>query len=527
MAGARERRLHPAFIFALIFTAVFVAHGTVLRLPYFWDEAGYFIPAARDLLLTGDPIPTSTLSNAHPPLVMAWLAMWWKLSGYTPAVTRTAMLLFSAFALLGTFRLSRAVSGLAVAASATLCTALYPVFFAQSSLAHLDMAAAAFTVWGLYEYVRGRQVAAVLFFALAGLSKETAVLAPIALLIWEITGRITRSQSAEKLWLFPRRSAALTATLLLPLLPLAAWFAWHHHRTGHFFGNPEFFRYNVAATLHPLRIAVALLMRLWHLLGYMNMLVLTVPAALAMMYSPLEDDGRQRPRIAIRVQLAFAAVILVYLLFLAVIGGAELARYLLPVYPLVILLCVSTLWRRVRWWGWIVAAVCALFVLGLLVNPPYRFAPEDNLAYSDYVKLHKIAAGEITHRYPGASVLTAWPASDELSKPYLGYVANPVRVVRIENFSAPQIAVAAQARGQYEVVLAFSTKYEPAHPLLGRLFFWERLQTRFFDYHRDLPPQAIAQLLEGRIVMQENRGGQWIALIQTQHAENARLATRK
>ena len=24
----------------------------LLRLPYFWDEAGYYIPAARDLLLT-------------------------------------------------------------------------------------------------------------------------------------------------------------------------------------------------------------------------------------------------------------------------------------------------------------------------------------------------------------------------------------------------------------------------------------------------------------------------------------------
>src|SRR5664279_2222736 len=56
------------FAYALIFTFLFVTHAPLLRLPYFWDEAGYFIPAARDLLLTGSLIPHTTLSNAHPPL---------------------------------------------------------------------------------------------------------------------------------------------------------------------------------------------------------------------------------------------------------------------------------------------------------------------------------------------------------------------------------------------------------------------------------------------------------------------------
>ena len=44
------------------------------------------------------------------------------------------------------------------------------------------------------------------------------------------------------------------------------------------------------------------------------------------------------------------AVILAYICAMALVGGAELARYMLPVVPLVILICVSTLWRRVRLW---------------------------------------------------------------------------------------------------------------------------------------------------------------------------------
>src|SRR5437588_11532340 len=136
------RSLHPALVFLVIFLSVFISHLWLLQLPYFWDEAGYYIPAARDLLLSGSLIPHSTVSNAHPPLVMAYLAAWWKVSGFAPAVTRTAMLMVAAFGLLGIYRLAKLVSNREVAIATVLCTASYPVFFAQSSLAHLDLAAA-------------------------------------------------------------------------------------------------------------------------------------------------------------------------------------------------------------------------------------------------------------------------------------------------------------------------------------------------------------------------------------------------
>ncbi len=142
--------------FVLIFAAIFLLHLPLLHLPYFWDEAGYYIPAARDLLLTGSLIPHSTPSNAHPPLVMAYLALSWKIAGFSPRVTRTAMLLLSAFALLGVFRLARRVANPDVAVAATICTALYPVFFAQSSMAHVDLAAAGLTLWGLDAYLGER-----------------------------------------------------------------------------------------------------------------------------------------------------------------------------------------------------------------------------------------------------------------------------------------------------------------------------------------------------------------------------------
>jgi len=95
--------LDSAPLLALLFFILLVLHFPLLKLPYFWDEAGYYVPAAHDLLLTGSPIPHTTISNAHPPLVMAYLALWWKIFEFAPLVTHMAMLMMSSFALLGLF----------------------------------------------------------------------------------------------------------------------------------------------------------------------------------------------------------------------------------------------------------------------------------------------------------------------------------------------------------------------------------------------------------------------------------------
>src|ERR1700684_62280 len=113
------------FLFALFFVGLMILHAPLLRLPYFWDEAGYYVPAARDLFLSGTLIPHSTPSNAHPPLVMAWLALAWRIFGYSPLVTRTAMLAVSAFSLVGLFQLSRVAANLSVSWATVALVALY------------------------------------------------------------------------------------------------------------------------------------------------------------------------------------------------------------------------------------------------------------------------------------------------------------------------------------------------------------------------------------------------------------------
>jgi hypothetical protein len=526
----RSSSLHPAVVFAVIFVGIFLLHVPLLQLPYFWDEAGYYVPAARDLWLTGSLIPHTTVSNAHPPLVMAWVALWWKCAGFAPLVTRSAMLMVSAFSLLGVFRLAQRVANTQVAIASTLCTALYSVFFAQSSLAQVDLAAAGLTFWGLCAYLEEHPVATAIWFSLAVLAKETAILAPAGLACWEVLRYVTPKRAwVQGLWIDPvaergRGAEQRILPLLFPLVPLVLWYTYHWSRTGYVFGNPEFFRYNVASTLNPLRFLLALILRLWQAFGYMHLWLLTLGMLLAMLLMPVKDDGVERSRIAIPVQMIFLVVVKMYVVAMALIGGAELARYMLPAVPLVIIVAVSTLRRRLRYWFAAVAVVAIAFVAAWFWNPPYGFSPEDNLAYRDYIVLHQDGERFLEARYPMAHVLTAWPASDELARPWLGYTTRPVQVVRIEDFSLEEVLSAAEFRSHFEVALVFSTKYEPALPLLDRWKSWEGLKRKFFGFHRDLPPAAAAQILGGRVVFSEERKGQWVAVIEMEGEEiqNAR-----
>jgi hypothetical protein len=514
-ASRSSRWAQQYLLYALFFAGLMLLHTPLLRLPYFWDEAGYYMPAARDLFLTGAVVPHSTPSNAHPPLVMAWLALAWRGFGYSTLVTRMAMLALNAFALLGLFRLSRVAANLPVAWATTALVAIYPVAFTQCSLAQVDLPAAGFTFWALAAYLEDRPIGQALWFSLAALTKETAILAPVALFSWEVFGYFLR-RFAEGRWkefLPPEGRRTRPLYLLLPAVPLAAWYAYHYVKTGFLLGNPEFFRYNVAGTLDRRRIPFALGMRVWQLCGYFGLYLLTLAGALAMCRRPQVGEGVERPRIPLWMQAAFLAVVLAYLAFMSVVGGAVLARYMLPVVPLMILAWVATLWRRVRYWILVVGLVAIAFAAGLFINPPYGFSLEDNLAYRDYIVMHAEAGRFLAMRFPGERVLTAWPGSDELTRPWVGYVSQPFRLLRIEDFSARQVDAAAAVRGHFDVALVFSTKYQPPHPLFENWNWWQQIKEKFFGYHRDLPPEEIAQRLGGSIVFSKELNGQWVAVI--------------
>ena len=514
-------------LFAPVFIAVYALHLTLLRLPYFWDEGGYYIPAAWDFFRLGTLIPVTTMRNAHPPLPSILLAAVWKLAGFHIVNTRLFLCFVTAFALLAVFRLARMLAGDAVALTVMILTAIYPVWFAQSTLAHADMFAAAFTLWALTFYAdrtpwlrsgnaaasaSSNAISTAMLFSLACLAKETAIVIPAALFLLEGYEAI-RSRSRTNLpWLL---------ATAFPALPLAGWYAYHRAKTGFAFGNPEFLRYNATANVSPLRVLLSLWHRLIHLTVHMNLFV-PVLLTCAVLALPARTDA-PRPFIARGALRMLLLLILAQWIAFSVLGGALLTRYLLPAYPMILLLCVA-LWRsRVRAWPAIAALSLVGFAIGCEVNPPYPFAPEDNLSYRDMVVVHQHAIRELTLHHAGATVLTAWPVLADLQRPELGYVKTPIRTTPIENFTEEEIAKAAANPGLFDTALIFSTKYDPPPGGLNLAGTSRTNDKRFYDYHRDLLPGEVAARLGGQIAWQEDINGEWAAVLVFPRAYDVRL----
>jgi 4-amino-4-deoxy-L-arabinose transferase-like glycosyltransferase len=523
--AARFASLPSLLLYALFLAAVAVGHLTLLRLPYFWDEGGYYIPAALDFYHHGWLVPHFT--NAHPPLPNVVLGGLWHVTGFHIVATRLIVCGFAAAALLAVLRLTQRLLGDTAACVVTLLTAVYPIWYAQSTLAHADIFAAAFSLWAFAVYLpafgatdrrRPREyVLAGLLFTLAVLSKETAIIEPAILAALELyfVWRDSERRGEHLRWL---------AALSFPLLPLLAWYAYHRHVTGFTFGNPEYLRYNATANFTVAHIFQAIRYRFLHLFWQRN-IWLPILLALACLFLPKRAEGQTRFRFWL---VPFAWLIVGNWLAFSVLGGALLTRYLLPVYPLILILCVYVWRERSRHWLSLAAVTAVVFVAGWWINPPTSFAPEDSLTYRDMVVVHEQAIGYVAGHYPNATVLTAWPVTADLFNPYLGYVRAPIKTVSVEDFTRPSLQpyVAETANtgiASYDTAIVFTTHF--LEPNLRRYLLTHpnTRRGREFATSRDLSPQEIAALLGGTVVVNYERNGEWAAVLRFNRSYEARL----
>ena len=455
---------------------VFSSHLPFLRLPYYWDEAGQFIPAALDILRDGAWIPHSTVPNVHPPGVMAYLAAAWRVAGYAPAVTRCAMLLLASFALLAAFLLAGELLGDAGGGRARLAAALLavsPLFVAQAMLAQLDAPATLLSTLAFLFFLRKRFRLSVAVCVALVLVKETGILVPLVCAGW---------LAYERRW----REAAL---YVAPGLALCAWIVLLAMRTGHLMGNAEFASYNLYQQLHPLRLLATLLRRLYFILFANFHWLGTAAAALAW-----RATGVFRTR-AWRVAGVLVAA---HVAAFTVLGGAVLERYLLPIMPIVYAAMAAGIFLL----GRAPRLVCGLGLwAGLVacnfVNPPYPFTLEDNLAFTDFLKLHQAAAEYLVRLDPNIRVDSLWPLTAEISRPELGFISRGLDARVMPDLS--ESTLDALDWRDVQVLAAFSRDM----PLPD---FWRR----FVPYVPASSREEIRQHVPFPLAASFDRHGQWV-----------------
>jgi 4-amino-4-deoxy-L-arabinose transferase-like glycosyltransferase len=487
-AVRRSRTGAYATLFLLIAPVVFISHLPFLKLPYYWDEAGQFVPAALDLMRDGAWIPHSAVPNIHPPAVVGYLALFWRVAGYAPAATRAAMLLLACFTVLAAMALAIELSKEARGMPALLAAALLwasPLFFAQSLLALLDVPATLFTTVALLLFLRDRIALSAAACTVLVMAKETGLVVPLVFALWLIH---------ERRW----RDAAW---FLAPAVTLAGWIAVLARSTGHWAGNPGFAQYNLEYPLHPMRLALAIGRRAYYL-GFANCHWVGLAAVL---YA-WRRTGLFRSR-AWRIAWLVAGV---QVAAVTLAGGAVLERYLLPAMPIVyaaMTAALSFLPRAPRLIS--SAALLGGIAAGNFVNPPYPFPYEDNLAFTSFAGLHAEAASYLERRYPDAAVWTAWPLTAELSNPDLGYVSRRVAARVLKDFAPHTIESLDWSRVQ--VLAVYSLEWDPrlniAHSGLFRAI-WRR----YYGHVPQVTERAGRALVPFPLQAHFARGGQWIDL---------------
>jgi 4-amino-4-deoxy-L-arabinose transferase-like glycosyltransferase len=486
-AGKRFRARTYLLSAAGIAAFLLISHLPFLRLPFYWDELGQFVPAALDIFQKGAWVPRSTVPNVHPPGVMAYLGAVWSVTGYSIVATRLAMLALAALGVVATLRLGvRMGLSTAVAGFAAGLLLVSPLVVAQSMMAQLDMPAMVFLVLALLLFLEDRIVAAAVVSAILVLVKETGIIAPGLFGLW--------------LWMERRRRAALW--FLLPILPLLVWLLVLERGTGRLFGNAAFTQYNVWYLLHPVRLPLAMLRRLYYLFIGTGHWIGTIAVILALRNA---DVFKAR---AWRVVGALAAG---HMLLVSVLGGAVLERYLVPVLPMLYLAFVAALWQyRTRWRIVSATALGTALIAANFVNPPYPFPLENNLAFTDFVTLQSRAAEYLETRCPQAKIATMFPFASALRRPEFGYVHGSLHVREIDDFSV--VNVEPLAREDVAVLVLYSVAWDPLG--LMRNQQWISFLRKYYGYSAPVGADEVHLLMGAHCVARWARHGQWIEIYQ-------------
>lgn len=475
-----------AIVFGFFAFVLIAIHAPFLRLPFFWDEMGQFVPAALDIYRLGAWIPKTTLPNVHPPAVMAYLALVWKIFGFSIPATRIAMLLIAAAGLLFSFllsiRLSRKTAGAPAFAAALFFIAM-PMFYTQSMMAQLDMPAMTLTVLALLLFLDDHWLACAITCTFLVLVKETAISTPFVLAAW--------------LWMADRkRREALY--FVAPAVALGIWLMVLHHATGHWLGNDEFARYNVSNSLNLSHFAGTLERRMYYLFIADGMWI----GAITLFAGSRFLRGREW-------NIAFL-VAGSQLLLVSVFGGASLDRYALPALPVLFAAIAAAASAYPQSWRWATqGAMIVALLIGLWWNPPYPYSLENNLAMTDFVQLQQQAAAYLENEAPGARIATVWPFSDALIRPDLGYVHRPMQVLKAEDFRLTSLA--SLDRSKVDVLVVFSRNWGLDAGVSNFTFWREAIRRYWFDQIQATPEQIRAGW--GFVpVLRWTRHGQWIEL---------------
>ncbi len=411
----------PRFAIAAVFAAlVFLSKLPVLDVPFYWDEMAWVGQArwlAQGPLFRAIPgLRGAAAFFGHPPGLHLTLAVLVKLFGFSIALPHLLAIGFAFIGTLFTYLLGRSLYGERAGLLAAVCLFFSPIYFAQAGMFLGDLPVAALGVACVYLAVRGAFWPYLLCACCMVLLKETAIAVVVAVALYRA---LTGGSLKERL----RRLIAYA----LPLVVTGLFAAWQKLMTGQwFFIYPPHSNLDLFVPTPRVVLDQVVTITGW-LFVLQGRWVLTAAIVLNLVMHREARRRRELRLLALMGLLSGYAFAPLYLL----------PRYILPALPMVY---VVGAWSLLELFATpaqknAAAAITVVFMAWTLTHQPFAGSSEFNLRYLDVVAIHRTLCGLIAAEHPDARVLTAWPHTQELRQPELGYVKQAVRAESLEHGS--------------------------------------------------------------------------------------------
>jgi len=414
IAWARLRARPDLGVFVGLLLLVFAAEAPVLHLPYYWDEAGWAGAAhwlgGQNLLRAIPGLRSPDTFWGHPPGLHVVLATLFKVFGDSRVVAHFLAVSLAFVGVYFTYRLGSLLYDRPTGACAALALFLSPVYFAQSAMFLADVPVAALGVAAVYFALRDNYAGYLLSAIPLVLVKETGAAVVAALLLFV-------------LWSHRRRPGAAVRDLAryaVPLVAISGFLAWQKLMTGEFFfilGGMPFEFLDVGLGLWWSKCVLITRWLFWDQLRFIP----TALAVVAIVRAPGWRSGRGLRLFGLIVLASCYPFVFIYLL----------RRYLMPALPFLYILGMGALTALIRPRLWRYAAAAGILAVSAasLADLRLRGNGEWTMSYLTVVRSAQATYPHLQEHYRNARVLAAWPDTVNLTRPYIGYVETPVKVV--------------------------------------------------------------------------------------------------
>lgn len=406
-------------IHVFLFLIIFISKANIINLPYHWDELGAYISpthwlAEGNLLRVLPGLHPPYTFFGHPPALYLSLAVIYEIFGETIWISHLFAIGFSFLGVSFTYLLANHLfNNRMIAIFASLFLFFTPLYFAQSGMVLGDLPIAAFGVMTVYFMLKKQYIPYLLCSLYLMMTKESSMAIIVAILCYLYYEQKNDRIVFKNIFKYS-----------IPLFVLFAFFLLQKMTTGMMLANPyfnshSFFKYPTFQTiLHNLYNVLKIVFQCQGRI-FMTLLIL-----LTLVIKKKTVWKRE-----------FTLFLFIFILFIGAFSLIYfLPRYILPTLPYFCIwgaYAVVELVKEVKLQLIIGAIVLIIFIGNFYGTGTVYSSYDSDMQYVDMVVINKKTCKYIENKFSDKKVLSLWPLSVALSKPYLGYVSKPIKVVPI------------------------------------------------------------------------------------------------